>query len=112
MTTNQKISGEVIPTNFGLKYNPPKLGIQYYFKENKKATFVHEIPLAHLAKGVDPSDATRELFKQNATFLNKGKVSEKQVEKLIHKLLNHLYPKDNKENITNKAQIVPPSRKI
>ena len=102
MTSNLKISGEVVPTNFGLKYNPPKLGIQYYFKENKKATFVHEIPLTHLTKQSDPSEAARELFKQNATFLDKSKVSHQQVEKLLQKLLNHLFPKDNKENITNK----------
>ena len=75
MTSNQKISGEVIPTNFGLKYNPPKLGIQYYFKENKKATFVHEIPLTHLNKNSDAQEAARELFKQNATFLDQKKVS-------------------------------------
>ena len=105
---SQKISGEVIPTNFGLKYNPPKLGIQYYFKENKKATFVHEIPLDHLSKSTDAKEAARELFKQNATFLDKGKVSSQQVEKLLQKLLNHLYPKDNKENITNKSN--PPKK--
>jgi hypothetical protein len=56
------ISGEVIPTNFGLKYNPPKLGIQYFFKENPKASFVHEISLSHLARGADLSEVTRELF--------------------------------------------------
>ena len=98
-----KISGEVVPTNFGLKYNPPKLGIQYYFKENTKASFVHEINLSHINKFSDPKEISRELFKSNQTFLNKSKVSIEQVEKLVQKLQATLYPKDNKENIVNKA---------
>ena len=105
-----KISGDVIPTNFGLKYNPPKLGIQYYFKENEKASFVHEIPLNFVSKYSDPEEVARELFKTNSTFLNQARVSMKQVETLVTKLQQTLYPRDNKENIINKVSSAPPTK--
>ena len=39
---------DVVPVNFGLKYRPPKLGIQYYVASQPSVTLVHEIPLAFL----------------------------------------------------------------
>ena len=36
---------EVVPLNFGLKYRPPKLGIQYYLSSQPQVTLVYEIPL-------------------------------------------------------------------
>ena len=41
------MSDEILPVNFGLKYNPPKLGIQYRVASasSQKATFVHEVSL-------------------------------------------------------------------
>ena len=67
-----QLTGEVIPTNFGLKYSPPTLGVQYYFKENSNpsASFVHEIELTDLEPNSDIKDLTKNLFANNSTFLN------------------------------------------
>lgn len=35
----------IIPVNFGLKYRPPKIGLQYQLTPGG-ATLVHEIPLS------------------------------------------------------------------
>jgi hypothetical protein len=52
---------EVIPENFGLKYKPPKLGIQYYMKGDPEAHFVHEIPLSFVSKLSNPDAIAREI---------------------------------------------------
>ena len=98
-------SGEVVPTNFGLKYNPAMLGVQYYFKENKKATFVHEIPLSGLSEGQDVTNFVQTLFSDNSTFLNPQKVLPMQVEKLIQKMMDRLYP-ENKENLQKNTEVL------
>lgn len=98
------VSGEIVLTNFGLKFEPAKLGIQYHFKENKKASFVHEISLSNISKGSKAEEVARELFKSNPTFLNPDKVSPKQIENLIKKLLERKYGiEEDKENKVNHA---------
>lgn len=93
--------GRVIPTNFGLKYNPPKLGIQYFFKENPGTTFVHEIKLEDVeVKNSD--DLLDELFTKHKKFVDPKVVSRNQLENLMEKLKEHLLvhsPLKNKENL-------------
>lgn len=44
---------EVVPVNFGLKYKPPKLGVEYYIKDQPNMHFVHEIPLSFVNKSTN-----------------------------------------------------------
>uniref|UniRef100_A0A7S3NQP3 Centrosomal protein of 19 kDa n=1 Tax=Euplotes crassus TaxID=5936 RepID=A0A7S3NQP3_EUPCR len=100
--------GKIIPTNFGLKYNPPKLGIQYYFKENPKATFVHEVKLENVQRR-NSGDLLEELFTKHPKFVDPNVVSRNQLENLMERLKSHLShnsPLKNKENFhenTNKS---------
>lgn len=100
-------SGRVIPTNFGLKYNPPKLGIQYYLKENPKDTYVHEIKLEDI-ENKKCEDLLDELFTKHKKFVDPKVVSRNQLEDLMEKLKSHMVansPMKNKENLhenTNK----------
>ena len=93
--------GRVIPTNFGLKYNPPKLGIQYFFKDNPKATFVHEV----LIENVDdkkPEELINDLFTKHKKFVDPKVVSRNQLENLMERLKSNLSKQamaKNKENI-------------
>ncbi|CAI2377577.1 unnamed protein product [Moneuplotes crassus] len=99
--------GKVIPTNFGLKYDPPKLGIQYYFKENPHKTYVHEVKLDDV-QNKKSQDLLDELFTKHNKFVDPKVVSRNQIENLIEKLKTHMSgnsPLKNKENLhenTNK----------
>ena len=80
--------GRVIPTNFGLKYNPPKLGIQYYFRENPKATFVHEITLDFVEQKAN-EELVNDLFSNHKKFIDPKVVSRNQIENLMDRLKSH-----------------------
>ena len=81
--------GKIIPTNFGLKYNPPKLGIQYYFKENPKATFVHEVSMDHVANK-KTEEVINELFTKHKKFIDPKVVSRNQLENLMERLKSNV----------------------
>ena len=55
---------EVVPVNFGLKYKPPKLGIEYHLKGQPETHFVHEIPLL-ISKSTQIDAATKDLIEKN-----------------------------------------------
>ena len=55
-------------------------------KENKNATFVHEIPLDDIFRVSDISDYATKIIASNSTFLDPQKVKQKQVEKLLTKM--------------------------
>ena len=77
--------GKVIPTTFGLKYNPPKLGIQYYFQDNPKATFVHEVNLENVANK-KTEEVINDLFTKHKKFIDPKVVSRNQLENLMERL--------------------------
>jgi hypothetical protein len=92
---------EVIPVNFGLKYKPPKLGIQYYLKDQPTTHFVHEICLSFVTKFTNIEIVTKEVIEKNKFYLNPKVVSANQVRRLIDRLIktlnNSAYVED-KEN--------------
>ena len=95
---------EIIPVNFGLKYKPPKLGMQYHIINQPAAHFVHEISLSFVTKYSDIDDVTDELFARNNEFLNPRVISHNQVRRLVERLISHLRQTDaaaNKENKTS-----------
>lgn len=67
---------EVVPVNFGLKYRPPKLGVQYYVSNQPNAFFVHDIPLTFVSKDSNIESVTKELFEQHKFYLNPKVVSQ------------------------------------
>lgn len=94
-------NGRIIPTNFGLKYNPPKIGIQYYFKDNPKATFVHEVKLDDV-EGKKAEDLINELFTKHKKFVDPKVVSRNQLENLMERLKSNMSKETfakNKENL-------------
>mmetsp|Transcript_29953 Transcript_29953/g.26516 ORF Transcript_29953/g.26516 Transcript_29953/m.26516 type:complete len:287 (+) Transcript_29953:17-877(+) len=93
--------GRIIPINFGLKYNPPKLGIQYYVKENPNTNFVHEIILEGV-NGKRSDELIDELFTKHKKYVDPKVVSRSQLETLMDKLKTNLIrnsPFKNKENM-------------
>jgi hypothetical protein len=66
---------EIIPINFGLKYRPPKLGLEYHIKDQPAAHFLHEFSLSFVTKYSDVDDVTDELFERHNEFLNPRVIS-------------------------------------
>lgn len=81
---------EIVPVNFGLKYKPAKLGVQYHIKDQPNAHFVHEIPLSFVTKYSDIDDVTDQLFEKNSIYLNPRVVSHHQVRRLVDRLVKQL----------------------
>lgn len=95
---------EVIPLNFGLKYRPAKLGIEYHIKDQPTAHFVHEIPLSFVTRFSDIDDVTDELFDKYSLYLNPRVVGHHQVRRLIERLVKNLQLLESKSpNKENKA---------
>ena len=88
---------EVVPVNFGLKYRPPKLGVQYYIKNQPDAFFVHDIPLSFVTPTSNVDQLTKQLFEQHNFYLNPKVVPQRQIKRLLDKLLKNLSAVD-KEN--------------
>jgi hypothetical protein len=76
LNSNLAKTMEVVPVNFGLKYRPPKLGVQYYIKNQPNAHFVHEISLAMVDKGTNVDHLISDLFESNKFYLNPKVVSQ------------------------------------
>ena len=36
---------KIIPVNFGVKYNPPKIGLEYHLPNYPQIQYIYEIPL-------------------------------------------------------------------
>ena len=81
---------EAIPVNFGLKYRPPKLGVQYHIKDQPAAFFVHEIPLSFVEKHSDVDQVTNEIFEKNRFYLNPKVVGQHQIRRLIERLVRNI----------------------
>jgi hypothetical protein len=81
---------EIIPINFGLKFRPPKLGLEYHIKDQPAAHFLHEFSLSFVSKFSDVDDVTDELFARHNEFLNPRVISHSQVRRLVDRLIKHL----------------------
>ena len=66
---------EVVPVNFGLKYKPPKLGVEYYIRDQPNMHFVHEIPLSFVTKQTNVDLVTSDMFEKHKNYLNPKVVS-------------------------------------
>lgn len=96
---------QIVPVNFGLKYKPPKLGLQYQIANKETTvkdasvilpTFVHEISLQWVTADSDVELVFNEIINANQQFLNSKLVAPAQVRRLIDRFINYL--RDNKEN--------------
>jgi hypothetical protein len=67
---------EVVPVNFGLKYKPPKLGVEYYLRENPNMHLVHEIPLSFITKSSNLETVCSDMFEKHKHYLNPKVVSQ------------------------------------
>lgn len=106
-TLRGKLHMEIIPINFGLKYRPAKLGVEYHIKDQPEAHFVHEIPLSFVTKYSDIDDVTDELLEKYDLYLNPRVVSHNQLRRLVERLVKQLgLIEQSNNNKENKQQMV------
>ena len=92
---------EVVPVNFGLKYKPPKLGVEYYLRDQPETRLVHEIPLSFINKGTLVDLVSRELVEKNKFYLNPKIVSLTQIKRLVERMVRYVSALEDKENESN-----------
>lgn len=84
----------VVPINFLLKYEPPKIGVKYINKDKPGKTKVKQVTLAHLKKtGVDPDRVVEDLFRCYPKYFNQRYIKSEQVRELVDKLIEYHKPK-------------------
>lgn len=94
----------IIPVNFGVKFKPPKLGLEYTTIEQPMVQLIHEIALQPmLDKHMGIEDMTNNIFAENKFFLHTRVIAKMQVQRLIEKVISRLQAHQvNKENNSNK----------
>lgn len=107
-------SPQIVPVNFGLKYRPPKLGLQYHFGGRASQTFVHEIPLGFVTAKSDIDQATNSLMEQHAQYLHPKIVNPSQIRRLVERLVLKLkeQTEGNKENVPENLKISPKKKTV
>jgi len=95
-------SVNVVPINFGLKYSPPKIGLEYILASHPDNILVYEIPLsAYVAPGAsyDIESAVKSIFELHKSHVNPKVVSFRQVARLVERVFARCQRTEgNKEN--------------
>jgi len=69
-----------IPTQFYVKYQPPRIAIRYHFANNKAEEFYHEIDIERRAvEQQSAKEVTTQLFVQEPYYFNPKVVKRNQV---------------------------------
>ena len=85
---------QVVPVNFGIKYSPPKLGLQYHLPDNPITTQVYEVNLQNFIKKRMNSEAvTNYLFDVHQDYINPKIIARRQVYRLVDKVFAKVAPK-------------------
>ena len=112
----------VVPINFGVKYKPAKLGLEYKLQDLPADQIcIYEVTLtSYIEQGLDTTQIVDLIFELHGEFINPKIIARRQVTRLIDRLLTRVAPdlilnrsknRDNKENSqTNNAAEATPAR--
>ena len=79
---------QIIPKNFGVKFNPPKLGLEYFEISNPMLQQIYEITLQPLLdKGLSADDIVSTLFKEHKGYLHPKVIAREQLKKLVDRVI-------------------------
>ena len=77
------------PKRFALNYNPPQIIIEYLTPSSGKL-YHHKMRLHKFTYDKSTTDVMKQLYDRHGIYLDKKKIKQKQIEKLIEKLkVNH-----------------------
>ena len=108
----------VIPINFGVKYKPAKLGLEYKLDTlPSEQLCIYEVTLTrYIEQGMNTTQIVDLIFDLHREFINPKVIARRQVTRLIDRLLTRVAPdlimnrnNENKENLSgnNTAQATP-----
>lgn len=84
---------KVVPVNFGIKFSPPKLGLQYHLPNEPHHRLVYEVNLQNFIKKQMKSDAvTNYLFDVHQDYINPKVIARSQVYRLVDKVMAKVAP--------------------
>ena len=94
----------IIPVNFGVKFNPPKLGLEYTMVDQPLNPQTFEMALQPLLdRNLGADEIVNELFRVNKSYLHEKVIAKTQVLKLIKQILNGDPRKKNSQAKAAKA---------
>ena len=85
----------VIPINFGVKYKPAKLGLEYKLQDHVPADqiCIYEVTLtSYIEQGLDTTQIVDLIFELHGEFINPKVIARRQVTRLIDRLLTRVAP--------------------
>ena len=96
----------VQPINFGVKYKPAKLGLEYKLDALPDQICIYEVTLTtYIEQGMNTTQIVDLIFDLHGTFINPKIIARRQVVRLIDNLLTRVAPDlilnrriENKEN--------------
>ena len=78
---------KIIPVNFGVKFNPPKLGLEYTLVDQPLIQQIYEIALSPmLEKNLSVDEIVNLLFQEHNFYLHPKVIAKLQVRKLIERV--------------------------
>ena len=105
----------VVPMNFGVKYKPAKLGLEYTIQGQGDQLCVYEVTLtSYIQQGMNTTQIVDLIFDLHRDFINPKVIARRQVTRLIDKLLTRVAPElilnrqnEDKENASNNTAATP-----
>lgn len=69
---------KIIPVNFGVKFHPPKLGLEYHMPNQPQLSLTYEIPLTDLlSKQLSVDQVVSHIFEQHSYYVHPRVISRK-----------------------------------
>mgnify|MGYP001042056243 CR=1 FL=1 len=79
---------KIIPVNFGVKFNPPKLGLEFTNVGQPHIQHIHEISLqGYIERQVDVDQIVDSLFAENKQYLHPRVIAKVQVKRLVERVI-------------------------
>ena len=96
----------VIPINFGVKYRPAKLGLEYKLETMPDQLCIYEVTLtSYIEQGMGTAQIVDLIFDLHGEFINPKTIARNQVTRLVDRVLARAAPdliynrnNENKEN--------------
>ena len=80
---------DLVPINFGVKYDPAQIGLQYHIKDHPSPQYVYEIPLEYYVENpTDTKSIVVSLFSEHSQVLSPKVIGHDQVGRLVDRILD------------------------
>jgi hypothetical protein len=97
---------QIIPVNFGVKFQPPKLGLEYHLPGQPQVQHIYEISLnSYLSSNLTADQVVSQIFVDHMYYIHPRVIGKQQLKRLIERVFAKLTRPTSKENQTiNKAE--------